>query len=45
MSLAFDAVVRRNDMIIDSDSTRGRGRHELTLDGVVKKDIDWIESQ
>ena len=35
----IDAVVRRIDMVIGNDSTRGRGRLNLTLDVVVKNDI------
>ena len=32
-------VIRKSDMIIDSDITRGRGRVKLTLDAVVKNDM------
>ena len=32
-----DAVVRRSDMIIGNDNTRGRGKPKLTLYAVVKK--------
>ena len=35
----IDAVVRRSDMIIGSDNTKGRGRLKLTLDAVVKNDM------
>ena len=34
-----DAVLRRNDMIIGSDNTRGKGRPKLTLNVIVKKDM------
>ena len=34
----IDAVVRRSDIILDSDNTKGRGRPKLILDVVVKND-------
>ena len=34
-----DAVVRRSDMIIGSDISRGRSIPKLILDAVVKKDM------
>ena len=34
-----DVVVRRSDMVIDSDDTRGKGRPKLTLDAVIKNDM------
>ena len=37
--MPIDAVIRRIDMIIDSDDTRGRCRSKLTLDVVVKNDM------
>ena len=35
----IDAAVKRSDMIIGSDDTRGRHRLKLTLNAVVKKNI------
>ena len=32
-------VVRKNDMIISNDNTRGRSRPKLTLDVVIKEDM------
>ena len=32
-------------MIVGNDNTRWMGRLKLTLDTVVKKRYDWIESQ
>ena len=37
--MLIDAVVRRRDIIIGSDDTRGRGRMKVTLNAVVKIDI------
>ena len=34
----IDAVVRRRNIIIGSDDTRGRGRTKLTFNAVVKND-------
>ena len=35
----IDVVIRRSNMIIGNDSTRGRGKSKLTLDVVVKNDM------
>ena len=39
MSRPADIVVRRSDMIIGSDNTKGSGKPKLTLDAVVKNDM------
>ena len=35
----IDAIVRKSDMIISNDNTRGRGRLKLILGAVVKNDM------
>ena len=35
----IDVVIRRSDMIIGNDSTRGKRRPNLILDAVVKNDM------
>ena len=34
-----DVVVRRNNMIIGNDNTRGKGRPKFSMDAVLKKDM------
>ena len=36
---SIDVTVRRSDMIVGNNNTRGRGRPKLTLDTVVNKNM------